>query len=152
MTSGRSTPASDNSAPDTGGYVTSAGRSRNMRAIRRTDTKPEVRLRSALHALGFRYRKDFPIRVDGKLIRPDIAFTRRKLAVFVDGCFWHSCPEHGRTPGANESYWSPKLRRNAERDREQTQLLETAGWQVLRIWEHEPIPNALAVVVAALER
>lgn len=142
----------NSSEPMAGVYVTSPGRSRNMRAIRRTDSKPEVQLRSALHARGFRYRKDFPIRIDGKLLRPDIAFTRRKIAVFVDGCFWHSCPEHGRIPQANEGYWSPKLRRNAERDREQTCLLESAGWQVLRIWEHVPTPDALAIVTAALDR
>ncbi|TWH52641.1 T/G mismatch-specific endonuclease [Rhodococcus rhodochrous J38] len=151
MESDRSTPVSDGCEATAGEYVTSPGRSRIMRAIRRTDTKPEVRLRSALHALGFRYRKDFPIRLDGKLLRPDIVFTRRKIAVFVDGCFWHSCPEHGRTPGVNENYWSPKLRRNAERDREQTRLLETAGWQVLRIWEHVPTSDALALVRTTLD-
>jgi len=121
-----------------------------MQAIRRADTKPEIRLRSALHALGFRYRKDFPIRIDGRLIRPDIVFTRRKIVVFVDGCFWHSCPEHGRNPAVNERYWSPKLRRNAERDREQTRLLESAGWRVLRIWEHVPLDDAVATVTTSL--
>ena len=149
--------ASESRAPRTGPgapsydvVATSAGRSRNMQAIRRADTKPEIRLRSALHALGFRYRKDFPIRIDGRLVRPDIVFTRRKVVVFVDGCFWHSCPEHGRNPTVNERYWSPKLRRNAERDREQTRLLESAGWRVLRIWEHVPLDDALATVTASL--
>jgi DNA mismatch endonuclease (patch repair protein) len=79
-----------------------------MAAIRRTDTMQEVALRSALHRRGFRFRKDYPIRVDGKLIRPDIAFTKRRLTVFVDGCFWHCCPEHGRQPSVNNSYWSPQ--------------------------------------------
>lgn len=132
-------------------YTTSPGRSRNMRAIRRTGTKPETRLRSALHAQGFRFRKDYALRIDGKLVRPDIAFTRKKVAVFVDGCFWHSCPEHGRNPGVNEGYWSPKLRRNAERDRDQTRLLQNEGWQVVRIWEHVPVNDAVATVVAVLE-
>ncbi|MDM7488686.1 very short patch repair endonuclease [Rhodococcus sp. CSLK01-03] len=138
--------------PDPGLCPTSPGRSRNMRAIRRTGTKPEVRLRSALHGLGLRFRKDYPVRIEGRLIRPDIAFTRRKVAVFVDGCFWHSCPEHGRQPGVNEQYWSPKLQRNAERDREQTRLLESDGWRVLRLWEHVPPEEAVAAVTAELAR
>lgn len=108
-----------------------------MSAIRRRDTKPEVRLRSALHRLGHRFRKDYPVRVDGKLVRPDVAFTRRKLAVFVDGCFWHCCPEHGRLPKVNDAYWSPKLEANVRRDRQQTAALQSAGWTVLRFWEHE---------------
>lgn len=133
------------------GYVTTPGRSRNMRAIRRTGTKPETQLRSTLHALGLRFRKDYPVRAGGRLIRPDIAFTRKRVAVFVDGCFWHSCPEHGRPPGVNESYWSPKLRRNAERDREQTGLLESDGWHVLRIWEHVSLGDATTAVLEAIE-
>ncbi|MGB3676260.1 MAG: very short patch repair endonuclease, partial [Candidatus Nanopelagicales bacterium] len=100
-------------------YVTTDGRSRNMAAIRRRDTKPEVTLRSALHRRGYRFRKDYVIRVDGKAIRPDIAFTKRRVAVFVDGCFWYSCPEHGRRPAVNGEYWSPKLEGNAKRDRAQ---------------------------------
>lgn len=121
-----------------------------MAAIRRRDTKPEVALRSALHRSGLRFRKDYPLRVDGKLIRPDIAFPRRRVAVFVDGCFWHSCPDHGRKPGENEKYWLPKLTRNADRDREQTQALESAGWAVLRIWEHVALPDAVDRVAKLL--
>jgi len=120
-----------------GAYKTTPGRSRNMAAIRRRDTKPEVKLRSALHRLGYRFRKDHPIRVEGKLIRPDIAFTKRRVAVFVDGCFWHSCPEHGRHPSVNDNYWSPKLEGNARRDRDQSAALRSVGWKVLRFWEHE---------------
>lgn len=131
-------------------YVTSPGRSRNMAAIRRRDTKPEIALRSALHRLGYRFRKDFPIRIDGRLIRPDIAFTRRRVAVFIDGCFWHSCPEHGRQPGVNGEYWSPKLEGNVRRDREQTTKLESLGWTVLRFWEHEPLDAALGAVERAV--
>ena len=89
-----------------------------MRANRRTDTKPELALRHALHRLGYRYRKDLRLDLDGGArVRPDIVFTARKLAVFVDGCFWHACPEHGSKPKNNEWYWSPKLARNVERDR-----------------------------------
>lgn len=128
------------------GYVTSVGRSRNMASIRRSDTKPEVALRSALHRLGLRFRKDYPVRVNNKLIRPDIAFTKRRIAVFIDGCFWHSCPDHGRQPRVNGDYWSPKLRRNAARDREQTSALRSAGWIVVRFWEHESLESAAGVI------
>jgi DNA mismatch endonuclease Vsr len=126
------------------------GRSRNMQAIRRTNTKPEVALRSALHQLGYRYRKDLPLDLGGVKVRPDIVFTARKVAVFVDGCFWHVCPEHGRQPATNEWYWTPKLRRNLERDRTVNAALVDAGWQVVRLWEHEPLATAVETVVNAL--
>lgn len=131
-------------------YVTTAGRSRNMAAIRRRDTKPEARLRSALHRLGYRFRKDHPIRVEGKLIRPDIAFTKRRVAVFVDGCFWHCCPEHGRKPSVNGAYWSPKLEGNVKRDRDQTAALASAGWMVMRFWEHEAQDDIIAAIIHTL--
>nr|WP_263987713.1 very short patch repair endonuclease [Mycolicibacterium novocastrense] len=117
--------------------MTSPGRSRNMAGIRRCDTRPEIVLRRALHRLGLRFRKDFPVRIGSKTIRPDIVFTKRRVAVFVDGCFWHSCPEHGRRPTVNDEYWGPKLARNMARDQEQTFLLKQEGWSVLRFWEHE---------------
>jgi DNA mismatch endonuclease, patch repair protein len=129
----------------------SAGRSANMRAIRRTDTKPELALRHALHQLGYRYRKDYRLDLaGGRRVRPDIAFTRRKVAVFVDGCFWHGCPEHGSKPRANEWYWGPKLVRNVERDRANDAALARAGWSVVRLWEHVPLDEAIATVVTAL--
>jgi DNA mismatch endonuclease (patch repair protein) len=127
-------------------YVTTPGRSRNMAAIRRRDTKPEVRLRSELHRLGYRFRKDYQVRVGGMLVRPDIAFTRRRVAIFVDGCFWHSCPEHGRRPSVNGEYWSPKLERNVQRDQEQSAALQSAGWSVLRFWEHEDVDDVLVAI------
>lgn len=126
------------------------GRSRNMRANRRADTKPEVALRSALHRLGYRYRKDFQLNLGEVKVRPDIVFTARKIAVFVDGCFWHVCPEHGREPTTNEWYWTPKLRRNMDRDRRVNAALDAAGWTVLRLWEHEPLSSAVEAVVAAV--
>ena len=132
------------------GYVTTPGRSRNMAAIRRRDTKPEAALRSALHRLGYRFRKDYPIRVDGRLIRPDIAFTKHRIAVFIDGCFWHSCPKHGRQPSVNGSYWSPKLEGNVKRDRDQTAALRSAGWTVVRYWEHEERDSIVAAIADAL--
>ena len=122
-----------------------------MRANRRTDTKPELALRHALHRLGYRYRKDYRLDLDGgRRVRPDIAFTARKLAVFVDGCFWHACPEHGSKPRANEWYWGPKLVRNVERDRINDAALILAGWTVVRLWEHVPLDEAVTTVVSAL--
>jgi DNA mismatch endonuclease, patch repair protein len=122
-----------------------------MRANRRTDTKPELVLRHALHRLGYRYRKDYRLDLDsGRRVRPDIVFTARKLAVFVDGCFWHACPEHGSKPKANEWYWTPKLVRNVERDRTNDAALMLAGWTVVRLWEHVPVDEAVTTVVTAL--
>lgn len=129
-----------------------AGRSRNMRANRRADTKPEVKLRKALHKLGYRYRKDLLLRLDGGVrVKPDIVFTARKVAVFVDGCFWHVCPEHGRQPTTNEWYWAPKLRRNMERDRIVGEALRSEGWRVVRVWEHELLDDAVARVETTLQ-
>jgi DNA mismatch endonuclease (patch repair protein) len=129
----------------------SAGRSANMRANRRTDTKPELALRRALHGMGYRYRKDHRLDLTpGVRVRPDIAFTRRRVAIFVDGCFWHVCPEHGTNPAVNEWYWTPKLRRNVERDRAADAALAAAGWRVVRVWEHEPLTAAVDAVIAAL--
>ena len=122
-----------------------------MRANRRTDTKPELALRHALHQLGYRYRKDYRLDLDsGRRVRPDIAFTARKVAVFVDGCFWHACPEHGSKPRANEWYWGPKLIKNVERDRVNDAALILAGWTVVRLWEHVPLDEAVTTVVTAL--
>ena len=121
-----------------------------MAAVKRTDTKPELTLRRALHAAGYRFRKDYPIRAEGKLVRPDIAFTKRRVAVFVDGCFWHGCPLHGQIPATNRRFWSEKLTANAQRDRGQDRVLTEAGWSVVRVWEHEGVETAMSSVVAAL--
>ncbi len=132
-------------------HPSSEGRSANMRANRRTDTKPELALRRALHRLGYRYRKDYRLDLGGgRRVRPDIAFTARKVAIFVDGCFWHACPQHGSKPRANEWYWGPKLLANVERDRVNDAALATAGWTVVRLWEHMPLDEAVATVVTAL--
>ena len=84
-------------------------------------------------------------------MRPDIAFTRRKLAVFVDGCLWLSCPEHGAEPKVNSSYWSPKFQGNRERDARNDAALREQGWTALRIWEHARPQEAFAEVVAVLD-
>jgi DNA mismatch endonuclease (patch repair protein) len=99
----------------------------------RTSTGPELLLRRALHRRGLRYRVNFR----GLPGRPDVAFTRARLAVFVDGCFWHRCPEHGSLPKNNRNWWAAKLDRNVERDREQDETLRALGWLSIRVWEHE---------------
>ncbi|MFR9676960.1 very short patch repair endonuclease [Streptomyces sp. TR02-1] len=141
------TYSSDPSAP----AATSPGRSRNMAAIKRRDTKPERAIRSLLHAAGKRYRVDVRMDLGGVRPRPDILFTRARVAVFVDGCFWHCCPEHGRQPGVNGGYWGPKLERNVARDRAADEALTAAGWTVVRVWEHEASDEAAARIIAVVD-
>ena len=114
--------------------ATSARLARQARAA----TKPEMALRRELHRRGLRYRVNHPA-LPG---RPDIAFTRVKIAVFVDGCFWHSCPLHGTVPRNNRDWWQAKLDRNVARDRVKDSALEDLGWTVLHVWEHETAPAA----------
>lgn len=135
-------------APSSGTYPppVSEGRSRNMRAIRRSDTQPEVALRRLLHALGLRFRKDYRLDLPGGRVRPDVVFIRAKVAIFVDSCFWHSCPIHLRQPRVNDWYWGPKLARTVERDLRDNEVLMEAGWTVLRYWTHEDLTDVAAVV------
>ncbi|MFK5688907.1 very short patch repair endonuclease [Ornithinimicrobium sp. LYQ92] len=122
-----------------------------MSSLSRRDTVPELLLRRALHARGLRFRVVYP--VPGNRRRSiDIAFTRVRLAVFVDGCFWHGCPDHGMRPRANSEWWKAKFAANESRDRDTDGLLRRAGWEVLRIWEHEPVETAICKVVEALDR
>lgn len=108
-------------------------RSRNMAAIRSRNTRIEMRLRKALWAAGVRgYRVHYPL-----LGKPDIVFTRHRVAVFIDGCFWHRCPTCFRMPKTRIEYWGPKIAKNAARDEEINQKLQEASWTVIRIWEHE---------------
>ncbi|MEV0034562.1 very short patch repair endonuclease [Streptomyces sp. NPDC050804] len=110
------------------------------------DTTPEIAVRKILHAAGLRYRVNVP--VPGMPRRTiDIVFGRAKVAVFLDGCFWHGCPQHATHPKANAQWWRAKLDKNIARDRETTEHLEAEGWTVLRFWEHES-PVAVARVVA----
>lgn len=122
-----------------------------MKANKRSNTKPEIAIRSLLHKSGFRFRKDLLIRTAERKCRPDIVFTRARLAVFLDGCFWHLCPEHGHIPKSNVTYWEPKLKRNRERDRLDTLALESEGWKVLRIWEHTPVQEAVDFIATRLQ-
>lgn len=108
-------------------------RSEAMARIKGRDTRPELLLRQALWRRGLRYRVHK--RVEG--VRPDVVFIRARLAIFVDGCFFHACPLHGKHPVTNSEYWQRKLARNVERDAENNRALQEAGWRVLRLWEHE---------------
>ena len=108
----------------------------------RADTKPELQLRSDLHRRGLRFRKDLLLRTGGMKVHPDVVFTRARVAVFVDGCFWHGCPEHQVVPARNRDYWVPKLLRNVERDRQADEALSSDGWAVVRVWEHEDVAAA----------
>jgi DNA mismatch endonuclease, patch repair protein len=123
-----------------------------MARNRRRDTAPERALRRVLHAHGRRYRVDYAVRVGGILVKPDVVFTRARVAVFVDGCFWHGCPAHGTTPSRNAEYWSAKLARNRARDARVNALLAEAGWVVVRGWEHEPVEAVVERVVNAIDR
>lgn len=108
-----------------------------MRRMPRGDTKPELALRRELHRRGMRYRVGYR-RLPGT---PDIAFTRAKIAVFVDGCFWHACPIHGTLPKNNREWWRAKLARNTERDRKKDEELIELGWLPLHYWEHDDIDD-----------
>lgn len=123
---------------------------RTLSGVGHADTRPELALRRILHARGLRYRVNHPVPT-----RPrrsiDIAFTRAKVAIFIDGCFWHGCPDHCRTPKSNREWWENKIATNQERDKDTTTILRTEGWQVLRFWEHEPPQDAAATVLAAIQ-
>lgn len=122
-----------------------------MRRQRGRDTKPEVALRRELHQLGLRYRVDRQV-IPGVRRRADVVFARARVAVFVDGCFWHVCPQHGTRPKANAAWWAQKLDRNVARDRETDELLEGAGWSSVRIWEHQDMYIAARAVQDAVKR
>lgn len=122
-----------------------------MLANGRRDTKPEMAVRRAVHSRGLRYVVDArPLPWLNR--RADLVFTRARVAVFVDGCYWHGCPEHGTKARANADYWAPKIAGNIARDRDTDRRLAAAGWAVVRAWEHEdPDDVALAVVTAVRE-
>lgn len=118
---------------------------------RRADTKPEMAIRRELHRRGWRYRVDYAPLATDRRRRADIVFTRRRLAVFVDGCFWHQCPTHGTMPRANREWWRDKLDRNVARDRDTDARLREAGWMVVRIWEHEAVDVAVSRIERSLD-
>ncbi|MFH9082881.1 very short patch repair endonuclease [Streptomyces sp. NPDC017673] len=136
--------------PPAGSWASSAARRRNMQAIRSRDTKPETLIRRLVHARGLRYRVAARPLPDLRRTA-DMVFRPAKVAVFIDGCYWHGCPEHYVPPKTNPGYWSEKVLRNVERDRDTDQRLKNAGWLVLRFWEHEP-SDACADKIAAVVR
>ncbi|WP_225755642.1 very short patch repair endonuclease [Actinotalea sp. Marseille-Q4924] len=117
----------------------------------RRDTAPEVLLRHDLHRRGLRFRVDHPLPGLPRR-RADVLFPRARIAVFIDGCFWHACPDHGTQPVSNAAWWSAKLERNVARDRSTDAHLAAIGWTVLRIWEHEDPSMAADRVMVAWER
>ncbi|MFC1680354.1 very short patch repair endonuclease [Pseudomonadota bacterium] len=129
--------------------MTPAQRSWCMSRIRGQNTGPELILRKALWRRGLRYR--LKNRLPG---RPDVIFPGRRIAVFVDGCFWHGCMEHGVAPKNNAEFWKKKLKGNKVRDAEVNAQLEELGWTVIRIWEHEvrsDVESAIDCVQSAIE-
>ncbi|MEV4271061.1 very short patch repair endonuclease [Micromonospora aurantiaca (nom. illeg.)] len=120
-----------------------------MRANRPRDTRPELALRSAVHALGLRYRVDRPP-LAGLRRRADLVFSGARVAVFVDGCFWHGCAEHYRPSTRNVEFWSGKVADNRKRDEETDSLLTAAGWTVIRVWEHEDPQGAARRIATAV--
>jgi DNA mismatch endonuclease (patch repair protein) len=117
-----------------------------MRRTRRSGTRPEMALRRALHRRGLRFVVDRPVPGGNRRRRVDILLRGARVAVFVDGCFWHSCPEHSHLPKTNTNWWRLKLRGIARRDRDTDTQLVAAGWLAVRIWEHEdPVEAAQAI-------
>lgn len=125
--------------------------SARLARVGRRDTAPEIELRRELHRRGLRFRVDRPV-LPGSRRRPDIVFGPARVAVFVDGCFWHGCPDHASWPKTNAAFWREKIETNRRRDRDTDARLAAIGWQVIRVWEHEAAPTAAdrieAVVVA----
>lgn len=123
-------------SPRTESWASSEAIRKTMLGCRSRDTAPEKQLRSAIHRLGLRFRVcTRPIKEVRRTA--DVVFTRRKIAVFLDGCFWHGCPYHFVPPKTNPEYWATKIDGNVRRDRDTDSKLEAAGWTVLRFWEHQ---------------
>jgi len=120
-----------------------------MKATRQRDTAAELALRKLLHHRGFRYRVDYPP-IPGVRRRADVVFRRARIAVFVDGCFWHGCPDHSTWPQANASWWREKILANKRRDADTDRRLDDAGWQVMRVGEHESPAEAAERVARAV--
>jgi DNA mismatch endonuclease (patch repair protein) len=121
--------------------LTREQRSYNMSQIRGRDTKPEMLLRKALWNMGFRYRVHY--KLPG---RPDIVFVSKRVVIFIDGCFWHGCPEHMVRPKTNSKFWNTKIQGNIDRDERTSIVLRSEGWTVLRFWEHEVEEELFRVV------
>ncbi|MBS4103920.1 very short patch repair endonuclease [Tsukamurella paurometabola] len=133
-------------------WASSDGVRRSMRSNRRRDTRPEVALRQEVHRLGLRYFVDrAPLR-DLARRRADLVFPRLKVAVYLDGCFWHGCPEHHTVSKTNAEFWATKVEKNRARDEDTNRRLEDAGWTVIRVWEHEDPAVAAAAIRDVVEQ
>lgn len=129
-------------------WASSEGVRRSMRANKGRDTSPELALRRAVHALGLRYRVSTrPVPTVRRTA--DIVFPRARIAVFLDGCFWHGCPDHHTVAKTNATYWADKVEQNRRRDHETDELLQQAGWKVIRVWEHEPCEESALRIAEA---
>jgi DNA mismatch endonuclease, patch repair protein len=121
---------------------------RRMKSQRQRDTAAEKLVRSLLHRSGFRFRVQYPL--PNLRRRADVAFPRLRIAVFIDGCFWHGCPEHGTWPKQNDEWWREKIDTNRRRDLDTDAKLSEQGWLVVRVWEHEEAEVAVALVAQAV--
>jgi len=122
-----------------------------MQATRRRDTAPEMALRRELYRRGLRYRVDVPV-LPGLRRRADLVFSRQRVAVFVDGCFWHGCPQHGTQSRSNPDFWRNKISANMARDADTTRRLADSGWTVVRVWAHESPQTAAGQIEDILTR
>jgi DNA mismatch endonuclease (patch repair protein) len=123
---------------------------RRMSRQRQRDTACEIIVRRELWRRGYRYRKNY--RLPGMRREIDIALTKSQVAILIDGCFWHSCPEHGTVPRRNHDWWQQKLAGNVARDRDTDARLRALGWTVVRLWEHATVDEAVEEVLASLEQ
>ena len=121
---------------------------KRMQAARQRDTAAEIALRSALHRMGLRFRVNVNL-IAGLRRRADVVFSSARVAVYVDGCFWHGCPIHGTWPKANAEFWRAKIETNRQRDADTNRRLTEAGWMVIRVWEHED-PQEAAKMISEL--
>ncbi len=121
-----------------------------MLGNRRSDTAPELSVRRLVHRSGLRYRVDYQPTPDLRR-KADLVFTKARVAVFIDGCYWHGCPEHFSMPKTNRSYWMTKIEGNRRRDADTDQRLRSADWTVLRFWEHDD-PAAVAARIIEVVR
>jgi len=121
-----------------------------MRANKRSNTQPELRIRKLVHAAGLRYRIDTKPEKDLNR-RADIVFRQAKVAVFIHGCFWHGCPRHFKSPKTNKRFWQTKIERNIQRDKETRNILRKRGWRVIEIWEHQSSESGARSIVRVVD-
>lgn len=136
--------------PESSSWATSEATRRSMQGNRGRDTGPEIAVRRIVHSRGLRYRVDArPLAALNR--RADLVFSRAKVAVFIDGCFWHGCPDHHTVAKANATYWAEKVAGNRRRDLDTSERLKDAGWLVLRFWEHQPPSEVAEAIIHAVQ-